>query len=242
MPPEYLHLELVEGSLTALPETDVYQLGLLLWLIAENKILLRNSAFCKTAGCTTTSMCTERHFEPIKLPAPSEHTPQYLIHIINACRAEDPDQRPPACEILKMFPHQMSDTPLAEAEGDAKERRDKVGERGNGNIDACLKTSLDDRGSTSSKSPRQRATMLECLEMTHRPQFSCDLCGNPMTERYFHCTICISGNYDICSRCFSQGDHCLNKTHYLGEFPGGSMEQKYYTEVGDSGVRDVVSL
>ncbi|KAF2181028.1 hypothetical protein K469DRAFT_752905 [Zopfia rhizophila CBS 207.26] len=153
LPPEYRHLELIEGSLTALPQTDIYKLGLLLWRIAANKHSQPTSAFCKIAGCTTRTgtICTERHIDPIQLPAPGEDTLQYLRQVIAACRAEDPDQRPPACEILKMFTRQANNTLLAETKGDAEEQssgehRDMPLEEGKVEDYTRLKNSLADRG------------------------------------------------------------------------------------------------
>ena len=45
MPPEYRHLAPIEGSTTALPSTDIYQLGLLLWRLASNQPSYLSSVF-----------------------------------------------------------------------------------------------------------------------------------------------------------------------------------------------------
>lgn len=106
LPPEYRHLQLTEGSLRALPRTDIYQLGLLLWQIAANKHSLRSSDLWKNAGWLTNAntIGTEFHAHLVRVPMQGEIVPQYLKDMIAACRDEDPDLRPPARELLKRFP------------------------------------------------------------------------------------------------------------------------------------------
>jgi serine/threonine protein kinase len=110
LPPEYHGSPSIAGShnrqLTALPQTDLYQLGLLLWRIASHHPYKLVSQFCQLAGCTTNPdiICNEPHACAIQLPSPGEDCPQYLRDIITACRAENPDERPPARKLLHMFP------------------------------------------------------------------------------------------------------------------------------------------
>jgi hypothetical protein len=54
LPPEYDRSTLAKGSIAALPQTDIYQLGLVLWRIVANKSSQYISEFCERAGCTAT--------------------------------------------------------------------------------------------------------------------------------------------------------------------------------------------
>ncbi|KIX09368.1 uncharacterized protein Z518_00447 [Rhinocladiella mackenziei CBS 650.93] len=108
VPPELRQSASIVGSMTALPQTDIYQLGLLLWRIATNRHHLPRPAFCKLSGCTT-----EPHSDPDQLPPPGEDTPQYIRDMVVTCRAENPDERPAAWELLEMFPPEVETTTTA---------------------------------------------------------------------------------------------------------------------------------
>ena len=87
LPPEFAAPSMaVEGILPATPQTDIYQLGLLLWRIAKGYCAQVSSA---------------------QLPSPGPGTPQYLEEIISACRRENPHQRPAAWELAGMFPSEV---------------------------------------------------------------------------------------------------------------------------------------
>ncbi|KAL8920991.1 MAG: hypothetical protein Q9172_004255 [Xanthocarpia lactea] len=112
LPPEQRQSAWMRDSVVASPQSDIYQLGMLLWRLAAHDGYSNNSNACKTAGCNfyTNSVCTEPHADLIDLPPPGEHTPQHIREVIAACRTESADERPPAWKLLEMFP------PLSEEE------------------------------------------------------------------------------------------------------------------------------
>lgn len=86
---------------------DIFHLGLLLWLLAENKPITRPSPPCMREGCETgnETFHDPYHAEPVALPELSDSIPQYYRDVVQACRAEQPSDRPAARELLKMFPN-----------------------------------------------------------------------------------------------------------------------------------------
>ncbi|KAK6087068.1 protein kinase domain-containing protein [Seiridium cupressi] len=195
LPPEYRGKGLKKGFLKACPQTDVYHLGMLLWRLAANQ-----------------------HYEVkrAQLPELGDNIPQALKDIIAACRAEDPDQRPPAWRILEMF------------------------------------APLDDKDNTAlSDPPLARANVQKSLSwLPKRPeecrnlfggQVDCDLCRTRSTEHYFHCQVCLRGDFDICRNCFSNGRHCFDESHYLREMRSSKPEEKYHSSPRENGRRDVTS-
>ena len=111
LPPEYWHSVSHGSQVEACPQSDIYQLGLALWGLASSwpATFASRSWLCKQAACTATvpTMCTEPHADPIQLQSPSEDTPEYLRLVIAACRAENPDDRPAAWELLELFPPEV---------------------------------------------------------------------------------------------------------------------------------------
>jgi hypothetical protein len=104
LPPEYRQMASPDGLVTANPETDIYQLGLLLWRIASKRCSLTRSFLCRVAGCISSKSCTAYHAEPIDLPIIDNDTPQYFRDVIAGCRTADPYERPSARSLLEMFP------------------------------------------------------------------------------------------------------------------------------------------
>ena len=43
----------------------------------------------------------------------------------------------------------------------------------------------------------------------------CDACDKPNLTRYYHCTICKSGDFDVCEACIAEGKQCLQDSHNL---------------------------
>ncbi len=109
-PPELLHVRnwsptINEADfLDVTPKTGIFHLGLLLWLMAENKPRTRTSPVCMRLGCRTRD-CNLSHTEPVDLPPLSESVQLYYRNIIKLCRAEKPNDRPAARELLGMFPN-----------------------------------------------------------------------------------------------------------------------------------------
>lgn len=101
--PEYHQSTHIEGSLPVLPHTDIYYLDLLLWrIVTIQAILLYSKAY---KDVTSASEGEPKNTKPYvaKLPWLDEQVPQRLREIIAACFTEDPNKRPVAWELLKMF-------------------------------------------------------------------------------------------------------------------------------------------
>ena len=112
-PPEYLHFQNIPPSTyeaecpKITPKTDIYHLGLFLWRLAENLLPPQQlSPVCTREGCNIPlgSSCDPSHINPITLPRLRANIPQYYQDIINLCRAKDPNERPAAWRLLKLFP------------------------------------------------------------------------------------------------------------------------------------------
>jgi len=105
--------------------TDVFQLGLVLWLLAEHKVMVGD--LCPRYACTRWPRYScEEHHNPIDLPpCSSAEVPRYMDVVISHCRQNDPRKRLLARELLHYFPEksppaQMADlaTTYPEKEGD----------------------------------------------------------------------------------------------------------------------------
>ena len=81
--------------------TDIYQLGIILWLIAQQKPWLVGST-CAIAACSTPDhlMCTANHYQPVELPPVSAEGFERLDRIIEECRLHIPRLRPPAHALI----------------------------------------------------------------------------------------------------------------------------------------------
>ncbi|MCJ1383577.1 hypothetical protein MMC17_006691 [Xylographa soralifera] len=217
LPPEHNRSAFTKDLITALPQTDIYHLGLMLWRIVFNRESCGSSGFCEIAGCTlnTDTVCTEPHADPIQLPFPEEQVPQYLRDVIAACRAEDPNKRLPAWKLLKMFPLTAE---ISQSQTEAIEEPN-IPSMGNLNY----------------------LTRLEEFQEIYEKRTSCDRCGQRTTQHYFHCDTCNAGDYDLCPSCVSQGAHCFEHEHHLAEFVEGNDEERYYASAKEYG-RDIVTL
>jgi serine/threonine protein kinase len=78
--------------------TDIFQLGFVLWLLAEHKSGSGASYLCVNSACTAfpRSKCTAEHTNPIELPDCYSGVPPYFTKIIRECRSPDPRGRPTA--------------------------------------------------------------------------------------------------------------------------------------------------
>ena len=111
-PPDFQHYkyaskgtnEADSGNITT--KTDLYHLGLLLWLLAENPPRTHSSPVCIRKKCpdVVNSKCDDSHRNPVALPELSTDVPQYYKDIVNACRAENPQDRVRARTLLEWFP------------------------------------------------------------------------------------------------------------------------------------------
>ncbi|OTA92698.1 hypothetical protein M434DRAFT_31602 [Hypoxylon sp. CO27-5] len=235
IPPEQRHLASAKGFMDASIQSDIYQLGLTLWMIVMNDFYFSRAKFCSMARCTTEAgvQCTKPHADPVQLPLPSQPCPEYIQQIISSCREENPDYRLPAWKLLELFPP-SEQIPLVQTEinMDMPITAQKAAQG------ACLNVGLlrENQFTCSGKSPTR---VEDCEEV----QVKCDRCMVSTRDHFFHCHACVSGDYDICPKCFEQGAHCFDEEHYLCEFfynnEGGSV---YYSGVKSSGRRDVIKF
>ena len=86
-------------------QTDVFQLGFSIWLIAEH-ITHAQGYYCTRAVCTNVPryQCTASHTEPTELPPCSVGIPAYINDLIAASRLPNPKHRPSASWLSTLFP------------------------------------------------------------------------------------------------------------------------------------------
>ena len=110
LPPELWSMYLNKGSIprsTPLNfQTDVFQLGLLIWLIAEHQPHTWGNYYCIRAVCTNVPryQCTASHAQPAELPPCSLGIPSYINDLITASRLPNPKERPSASWLSTLFP------------------------------------------------------------------------------------------------------------------------------------------
>lgn len=89
-------------------QTDVFQLGLVLWLLVEHvpKVV---GHFCAKSACThfPRRTCMATHANPVELPKCRENAPAYLCDIIRDCRLPVPQSRVSTSELA----HVLCSTP-----------------------------------------------------------------------------------------------------------------------------------
>ena len=144
-----------QETVDATPRSDIFHLGMVLWLLAENQPLAIRTYLCRKAGCQLPlgAPCHDEHADPVALPALGDDIPQYWKDIVSACRRHEPSQRPPAWEVLGMFPpHILSDS-------------NKVGIAIDGPLDLSLVT----------QAPGVFCTL--CAAETTAHVFHCDACS-----------------------------------------------------------------
>ena len=85
-------------------QTDVFQLGMVLWLLMEH-VPKSLGHFCAKAACThlPRSTCMATHANPVELPKCRENGPAYLCDIIRACRLPDPSSRVSTSELADVL-------------------------------------------------------------------------------------------------------------------------------------------
>ena len=85
-------------------QTDIFQLGLVLWLLVEH-IPENMGHFCARSACThlPRSTCMATHANPVELPKCRENAPAYLCDIIRDCRLLDPQSRVSTSELARVL-------------------------------------------------------------------------------------------------------------------------------------------
>ena len=216
-PPDFQHYkyaskgtnEADSGDITT--KTDLYQLGLVLWLLAENLPRTHRSPVCMRNKCRNVldSECDDSYRNPIALPELSINVPQYYKDIVNTCRAECPQDRVCARTLLTWFPPLTKYKHLPDANFETQNI--EITAIGNGLV----------------KTPH------------------CDKCQSRCGKVFFHCSVCLMGDFDICENCYESGAHCLEKGHLLEQnrkIESWTVPWKYHSSVNDSGTREITEL
>ncbi|KAI0165377.1 hypothetical protein GGR52DRAFT_585411 [Hypoxylon sp. FL1284] len=243
-PPECRHLALTNGSMAATAQTDIYQLGLLIWMIFTNLIFSGRTRFCGIAGCANEAEdeCFQPHAYPTQSPSLGDYCPSYIKDIISCCRTEDPNRRLPAWKLLEMFPAAEEIPAITIPAGDDATRSSQAEDR------SCtvMQDSGRNDGHVEGSSTGEffgHAGKPSMLTEGDELDVRCDVCRKLTRDHFFHCNICDSGDYDLCPECFTRGAHCLQSGHYMREmFYGIVQEEMFYTSVDDSGHRDRIKL
>ena len=217
-PPEFLHLR--DSPLITSEEdcpymttkADIFQLGLVLWLLAENVTRTNNSPVCIRERCNKkpASPCDESHIDPIALPRLPESIPQYYRDIIDSCRAEQPNKRPTARSLLELFPQTRETSPSKlESSGHQQNRMGFIGRSllPDVNCDHCRKRYI--LGAS----------------------FHCGVCD---MGDFDICQAC----YDAGIHCYEE-DHLLVDMRKIGSWV---VSGKYHSNVKDSGERCVIEF
>ena len=243
VPPEYRPFTSGKSSgiFEALPTTDIYQLGLLLWRIANHTVSGPRSAYCHAAGCSATDqgICNESHADPVQLPNIVDDVPAYLSNIINACRAEDPVQRPSALDLLETY-FPATEKTVSESE-----------------ITVQLQGYHAASPSRTDLYPSKSAPSSSSLETTHEPRglfltrpedarekfgamVICNSCDTLCIDAQYHCSECLGGDYDLCTGCIEKGFHCLDTSHYLRRYTDHGIDSRRLGSVNEDGTRDIL--
>ena len=191
---------------------DVFHLGSLLWLLAENQHQSFASPVCLRKGCSlgNKSTCDLSHTEPVALPRLSERIPEYFRSIVDACRAANPRDRPAARDIVKLFPQV----------NEPKSAPPKPAEVASAEIILSMQV--------------QSAWMIcdTCSAETLQPPFfHCNICAS---GDFDICQAC----YDSGKHCLDN-DHVLVELEKTGN---QVIAQRYHGSVNDSGARNIIEL
>jgi len=217
-PPEFRHLRDVSPTTNeaAGPDVtskmDIFHLGSILWLLAENLPRTPSSPVCSKEGCNAQvgPFCDKSHIDPIALPRLPENIPQYYRSIVDACRAERPNDRLAAWKLLKLFPS-TSESESSHIETSKPERL---------NINVWGMSLI---GSISCNYCQKRHIQL--------PIFHCNICD---AGDFDLCQACFDGGM----HCYDR-DHFLVEMRKIGSWmvPG-----KYHSSVKSSGDPDSFAL
>ena len=92
--------------------TDVFQLGYILWLLAEHRSNI-SGYLCPKSACTSFPryMCSANHADPVELPACCGDIPPYFSDIIRECRSPNPRARPTARKLAEGVPYTSESPP-----------------------------------------------------------------------------------------------------------------------------------
>ncbi len=233
-PPEFLYVRDMPSTVEEAdspkitPKTDIFHLGLMLWLLAENKARTHASPVCSRMGCNgrkangkqSGNLCDLSHAEPIALPPLPGSIPKYFRDIVDACRREDPSTRPAAREIIGMFPSSDEDSPHHQQGHEQPQTF-----------------------------PQQNHTPdIETLaDSVRMSKVSCSLCRKKILALpVYHCNSCDHAEFDLCQTCYDCGIHCYDDEHLLvelGKIGSWIVPRRYHSCVKyPVGKRDVIDL
>ena len=233
-PPEFLHVRDMPANIDeadspyVTSKTDIFHLGLMLWLLAENKPETHASPVCRRRGCNgrqdesndDTNFCDISHAEPIALPLLPDTIPVYYRDIVDACRREDPCARPAAREILDIF--------------SSYERKGPDQQRGRGQPGLL-------------QQQNHRPDIETVADSISIYRTSCSICKRrPIFLPYYHCNSCRMGDFDLCQSCYDRGIHCHDDEHLLvelGKIGSWVVPRRYHSSIkGPNRRREVYDL
>lgn len=217
VPPECRTAAFKSGKGQIKPTFDLFQLGSLLWHLYRQQDQQFAKSFCLLAGCPKAeSDGCEEHKDPVALPKAGSDVPGFFQEIINLCRHEDPQRRPPAWKIVEMFPSDAEITRQVAA--------------------------TEDTGFEAKKSGP--VTRLEEARSLVTRYSLCDICSHRCLDISYFCQTCDYGDYDVCRACFDKGLHCRDRAHVLNEQNVGHVSEHtanqrviQYSSVGHDGRR-----
>ena len=216
-------------------KTDGFHLGLMLWLLADNKPRTLNSPVCsrmrcnerKTNGKQESNLCDLSHWEPIALPPLPGTIAKYFRDIVDACRREDPSARPAAREILGIFPSSDEDSPHYQNHHHQRQGHEKP-----------------------QPLPQQihKPDIETLVNGVRMLKLTCSLCGGRIdpTLSIHHCNSCHHADFNLYQTCCDCGVHCNDNDHMLvelGKIGSWTVPRRYYSCVKyPAGKRDVIDL
>ena len=223
MPPELRKIPMNASSQLQVEDlvnfsTDIFQLGLVLWQILEQKAGAWG-LICARSGCLSfpRHKCRvpghhERNY--VDLPPCGPDVPTYFNSIIQWCRSEDPKARPSALELLESLPLPHYSRNFAHDE-----------QASNGS---------DDQDTTwrPGKPPPGMQEYLDKQSSETSLHISCNECGEfifPHDDLY-HCNVCHFGDFDLCLNCYDLGVRCWNDAddHKPPEERNHPMIRRYF--------------
>ena len=207
-PPELRKLPMRSSGQSQVEElvnvsTDIFQLGLVLWQILEQKAGAWGLN-CAISGCLSFPRHKCRvpgHHERdhIALPPCSPSVPAYFNFVIQRCRSEDPEARPSALQLLESLhlPYYSRDFAY-----------DKTTNNGSDGQNTTWKSGTPPPG--MQKYLNEKSSSETCIYI------SCNECGEfifPQDDLY-HCNVCDFGDFDLCWKCYDLGVRCWNDADY----------------------------
>ena len=111
-PPEFRHYRSLSNQSIneaecpkVTPKFDIFHLGMILWILAESfSSRVSTSRLRERFSTLSGPYYSDSLVDTIALPRLANSIPQYYKDVVDACRAENPNERPPARRLLELFP------------------------------------------------------------------------------------------------------------------------------------------